>query len=38
MRFSLGSTLAYKVEQPTPFVLNVEAAACERQTGSQPSP
>ena len=31
MRFSLNSTLAYEVEQPTPFVFNVEAAACERQ-------
>ena len=32
MRFSLGSSLAYRVETPTPFVFNVEVAQYPAQT------
>ncbi len=28
MDFSFGRTLAYRLQAPTPFVLNVEAASC----------
>lgn len=31
MRFSLGSTLSYQVDQPTPFVFNLEAATTNQQ-------
>ena len=31
MDFSFGCTLAYRLQAPTPFVLNVEAAGCGGQ-------
>ena len=31
MRFSLGSSLGYQLDQPTPFVFNLEVAACDQQ-------
>ena len=31
MRFSVGSTLAYEIEQPTPFIFNLEAVTTDRQ-------